>query len=256
MKSSLEGVQWKTLRSPASVKAFSGASIAIPVWICIAPIWILPEYFDLLGAHGVRRIVVLSSTSRFTKSNSADTKEQELAFRLADAEMKVQQWADLHHVEWIILRPTLIYGFGRDKNISEIARFIRQFSFFPLFGGAIGLRQPVHATDVAGACYLALRDSKVRNRAYDISGGEILSYREMVLRVFVGLDRQPRLITIPLWVFDIGLFFLRWFPRYHKWSSGMAVRMNQDMVFDHGDAVRDFGYAPRAFSVGIKAIDS
>jgi hypothetical protein len=27
----------------------------------------------------------------------------------------------------------------------------------------------------------------------------------------------------------------------------MAQRMNQDLVFDHGDAARDLGFAPRAF---------
>ncbi|MDP1615053.1 MAG: NAD(P)-dependent oxidoreductase, partial [Methylococcales bacterium] len=30
----------------------------IPFWLCVAPIWILPEYFDLLLTYGARRIVV------------------------------------------------------------------------------------------------------------------------------------------------------------------------------------------------------
>ncbi len=62
-------------------------------------------------------------------------------------------------VEWVILRPTLIYGHGRDKNITEIARFIRRFGFFPLLGKANGLRQPIHVEDVAEACFAALRIS-------------------------------------------------------------------------------------------------
>ncbi|MDE2387463.1 MAG: NAD(P)-dependent oxidoreductase, partial [Betaproteobacteria bacterium] len=42
----------------------------IHTWLCVAPIWILPEYFGLLSAYNARRIIVLSSTSRFTKVTS------------------------------------------------------------------------------------------------------------------------------------------------------------------------------------------
>ena len=96
----------------------------------------------MLERYGACRVVALSSTSRFTKDDSSDPEEQAIALRLADAEARVQAWAASHGVEWVILRPTLIYGLGRDKNIAEIARFIRRFGFFPLFGKAKGLRQP------------------------------------------------------------------------------------------------------------------
>ena len=39
-----------------------------PYWICVAPIWMLPDYFALIEAAGARRVVVLSSTSPFYKS--------------------------------------------------------------------------------------------------------------------------------------------------------------------------------------------
>jgi nucleoside-diphosphate-sugar epimerase len=77
---------------------------------------VLPQYFPLLEAYGVRRVVALSSTSRFTKDDSSDPEEQAIALRLADAEACVQAWAASHGVEWIILRPTLIYGRGRSGS--------------------------------------------------------------------------------------------------------------------------------------------
>jgi nucleoside-diphosphate-sugar epimerase len=147
----------------------------------------------------------------------------------------------------VVLRPTLIYGLGRDKNIAEIARFIRRFGFFPLLGKAMGLRQPVHAEDVAGACVAALKAPLAVNRAYNISGGETLPYREMVRRVFAALQKRPRLLTIPLVVFRMAVACLRLFRRYRNWSAAMAERMNRDLVFDHAEAARDLGYAPRPF---------
>ena len=224
-----------------------GGEGVIPHWICVTPIWVLPDYFDLFDAQGVRRVVVLSSTSRFTKDDSTDPEEQAIALRLVDAEARVREWAESRGVEWVILRPTLIYGLGRDKNIAEIARFIRRFNFFPLFGKATGLRQPIHAMDVAGACLAALQAPCAANRAYNISGGETLTYRDMVARVFAVLDCRLRLLTVPLWAFRLAVAMLRHLPRYRQWSTAMAERMNRDLVFDHAEAARDLGFKPRAF---------
>lgn len=238
-------VEWRRL--PTGPQS-SGTNIEpIPYWICVAPVWVLPKYFALLESHGVRRVVALSSTSRFTKDTSTDTHEQAIAQQLVDAEDSLQAWAQSRGVEWVVLRPTLIYDQGRDKNISEITRFIRRFGFFPVFGAAQGKRQPIHAEDVAAACLAALRSPKAANRAYNISGGETLSYRNMVGRIFAMLGVPQRLLTVPLWAFSMAVALLRQVPRYRAWSSAMAERMNRDMVFDHSEATRDFGFTPRKF---------
>ena len=245
-----DGVVWRQINPSPSPLAFPLAEEAhIPNWICVAPIWTLPNYFSLLEGHGACRVVALSSTSLFTKDNSNDPTEQALAQRLADAEAELCAWAKGRSVEWTILRPTLIYGRGRDKNLSEIARLIRRFGFFPLCGQGLGLRQPVHVVDVAAACFAALTAAEARNRDYNISGAETLPYREMVCRVFAALRRPPRFLVLPLSVFKLALIGLRLFPRYRHWSVAMAERMNRDLVFDHSDAVRDFGYFPKPFRI-------
>lgn len=222
---------------------------ATPYWICVAPIWVLPDYFSLIEASGARRVVALSSTSRFTKVGSGDMAENAVAAKLAESEARVQTWAEERGIEWVVLRPTLIYGLGRDKNISEIARFIRRFGFFPLLGQAQGLRQPIHAEDVAAACVAALQATDAANRAYNISGGETLAYRDMVARVFAAMGRPVRLVTVPLWAFRLAVSMLRSLPRYRHWSVAMAERMNRDLVFDHSEAACDFGFKPRGFEL-------
>jgi nucleoside-diphosphate-sugar epimerase len=219
----------------------------IPDWICLTPIWVLPDYFALLEASGARRVVVLSSTSRFTKVGSSDSAEYAIAAKLIDGEKRVRAWATSRGIEWIILRPTLIYGLARDKNIGEIARFIRRFGFFPLLGKANGLRQPIHALDVATACISALLARNAANQAYNISGGETIAYRDMVTHVFGALGRRPRLLTVPFWAFRLAVAVLRGLPHYRQWSTAMVERMNRDLVFDHTEAARDFGFKPRGF---------
>jgi nucleoside-diphosphate-sugar epimerase len=209
----------------------------------------------MLETIGVRNVVALSTTSRFIKHDSSDPEEQAIAMRLADAEAQMQVWAERHGVEWIILRPTLIYGLGRDKNVSEIVRFVRRFGFFPLFGEAKGLRQPIHVQDVASACIAALDSSVTANRAYNLSGAESLTYREMVTRIFEALNRPVRLLPVPLLAFRFAVSILRFLPRYRHWSSAMAERMNSDLVFDHSEATRDFGFKPRPFLLNAEDVD-
>ena len=216
-------------------------------WICAAPIWVLPEHFQLMELKGVRRIVVISSTSRYGKLNSTDSSEKELANRLAEAEFAVQKWAEDKSIEWVILRPTLIYGLAQDKNITEIAGFVSRFGFFPVFGKAQGLRQPIHVDDVAKACVSALFQEEIKGASYNISGSESLPYREMVKRIFLAMGRRPILISIPLWLFRIAFSVIKFIPKYHHWSPAMAQRINQDLVFDHFEAEKDFNFQSRGF---------
>ncbi len=237
-------ITWRQLAQPSAPDRISEK---IGLWICAAPIWVLPEHFKLLSSYGIKRIVTLSSTSCITKKKSTDVNEQKIVQQLIEGENRVAAWAAANHIEWIILRPTLIYGFGRDKNITEIARFIRRFGFFPLFGKATGLRQPIHARDVAATCIYTLKALNLKNRTYNLTGGETLSYREMIRRVFLALDRKPRLVTLPLWLFHLATTLVRRIPRYRHWNSAMAARMNQDLVFDSTELQRQLNFSSGPF---------
>lgn len=219
----------------------------IPEWISTMPLWALPEQLPALERLGARHVVGVGSTSRFTKTASADAGERAVAAKLQRAEEEFAEGAARYGIRWTVLRPTLVYGLGRDRNVCEIARFVERFGFFPIFGGAAGLRQPVHAEDVAAACIAALARPAAHDRAFDVSGGETLRYRDMVERVFEALGRRPRLLRIPLWAFATGTAVLRRWPRYAGWTPAMAARMNEDLVFDHAAAARELDFRPRRF---------
>lgn len=229
-------------------------------WVYVAHIWTVADSFGVLERFGAKRLVALSSTSRFTKVDSSEPKDRELADRLATSEDRVLAWASKADVDCTILRPTLIYGGGDDRNISEIAALIRKIGFFPLLGPATGLRQPVHVDDVASACLGALF-RRLPSTSYNISGAEVLPYRELVTRVYRAMGRTPRLLHVPRFVAVAGIHLLRLLPRFRTATTGMAERMMIDMIFDHSDATRDFDYAPRGFTllptdVGASAEDA
>ena len=214
----------------------------------IAPLRLLPALLPGFLAKGGRRVVCFGTTSRYSKAVSGDAKEQAFAAEQIAAESRVAELCEAANAAWTVFRPTLIYGAGMDRNVTVIARLIRRFSVFPLFGEASGKRQPVHADDLAAACVAVLAEPKTFNSAYDLAGGETLTYREMVERIFVAEGRTPRFLPVPLAAFRAAMWCVSCIPRFKDFNGEMARRMNEDLVFDFADAARDFGFAPRNFA--------
>jgi len=211
----------------------------------LSPIWLLPSVLPTLKARGMERLIAFSSTSRFTKTDSPDPGERAVALELAGAEAAVETWCAEHGVAWTILRPTLIYDEGRDENVSRIARLVKRFHVMPLSGKGEGLRQPVHAADLAAGALAAAHAPATRDRAYDLVGGETVTYRVMVDRVFEGLGKHPRSLPMPTWLFALIMRLAK--PFYPGATTAMGARMGQDLTFDSSEAMRDFGWTPRKF---------
>ena len=211
----------------------------------LAPLPLILPLLRALPASQHPAIVALGTTSVFSKAASADPREQALVRSMQEAEETLQDLARLGKLRSTLLRPTLVYDGRRDKNVTRIARLVRRFGFFPLAAPGRGLRQPLHAEDLAAACVSAL-DGK--GGVYNLGGGEILSYRVMLERIFAGLGRRPRILPLPPALYRAAIRLARVLPRYREITPGMADRMNEDMVFDSSDAVRDLGFKPRGFA--------
>ncbi len=213
--------------------------------ISLSPIWLLPPALTKLLETGARRVIAFSSTSRVTKIQSPVAAERAVAERLADGEAQTLSLCAGAGVACTLLRPTLIYAEGQDQNVSRLAALIRRFGVLPLSGGGEGLRQPVHADDLAWAALALLNAPAAFGKIYDLPGGETLSYRAMVERVFESLGRKPRILTVPPPVWRLGLALAS--PVLKGATSAMGQRMAQDLTFDAGPAQADFGWSPRPF---------
>ena len=213
--------------------------------LSLSPIWLLPRALPALLATGATRLVAFSSTSRLTKARSPVASEREVAERLAAGEAAVMEACGVAGVGWTILRPTLIYSEGEDGNVSRLAALIARFGVLPLAGRGEGLRQPVHAGDLAEAAWRVLDAPAAVDSIYALPGGETLSYREMTVRIFEALGSRPRLLSLPPLLWRLGLTVVSpWLPNA---TVAMGGRMNENLTFDVTPAATDFGYAPRAF---------
>lgn len=199
------------------------------------------------GAVAAPRVVAFGSTSLETKRESADPSERELVRRLGEGERTVFAKAGERGTAATLLRPTLVYGAGRDASLTRIAALARRSGVFPLPSGACGLRQPVHVDDLADAALACLQQPVSHGRAYALPGGETLTYREMVRRVLACLQPPARMVELPAPLFAFALRLAQLTGRARGLGDAAVGRMREDLVFDVGPAARDLGYAPRAF---------
>jgi nucleoside-diphosphate-sugar epimerase len=202
----------------------------------------LPRFFN----PSLKRIVAFSSTSVITKQDTEVEAEREMIERLADAERRIAAACEQHDVGWTILRPTLIYAEGRDTNITPLSRLICRFGFMPLVGGGPGLRQPVHAEDLAIGAISAAASPAAINKFYSLPGAETLTYREMIGRVFDAMQLPRRMVRVPASLWRAGFCLAK--PLFPGANVAMGIRMMKDMTFDSTPAARDFGWNPRAFN--------
>lgn len=193
------------------------------------------------------RVVAFGSTSLETKQDSSDGLERDLAGRLHEAETRIFQVAERRRAGATLLRPTLVYGAGRDKSLTRIALLAQRSGFFVLPRDANGLRQPVHVQDLAAAAFAVIDKSDTFGRSYALPGGEALPYMEMVERTLASLQPPARLIRLPTPLFKAALATAHVFGKMQGLNDAAVARMGEDLVFDAEPARRDFGYAPRGF---------
>lgn len=94
-------VEWRQIEEQ-TISPLPHVTAPITHWISAAPLWDLTGHLILLSSYGAKRVVALSSISRFTKSDSSDLAERRIAEHLTQAEDALQRWAEEGGRKWII----------------------------------------------------------------------------------------------------------------------------------------------------------
>jgi nucleoside-diphosphate-sugar epimerase len=212
----------------------TGASIIISA----APIFVVSSALSRIGQSGGVRVVACSSMSARAKLNSPSMDDRRVAHALLQAEEVILE----RNSQAIVIRPTMIYGHPVTRNVASIQRFARRFRFLAVPSCATGLRQPVHAHDVAAAL-LAAAACGVGGRRYELGGGERVSFIDMMSRI--AASESVPLFTLP----SPGAARLARIACASGLSrvGGVLYRLRQDQCAENCETVRDLGVNPRPF---------
>ena len=193
-------------------------------------------------AAGVKRGIFISTTAIFTQLNAGSK-----SVRLA-AESAIQASG----LNYTILRPTMIYGSPRDRNMWRLIRLLRVTPVMPIFGDGESLQQPIFVDDVAQAVLLALQTDTTIGKSYNIAGKDPLTYNQVIDTVASALGKRVWKLHLPYMPIVRALQFTEQMNIRLPIKAEQVLRLNEDKSFSYADAQRDFGFSPRSFEEGIR----
>ncbi len=191
---------------------------------------------------GIQRAVFISTTAIFTQLN-AGSKKVRVAAELA---------IETSGLKYTILRPTMIYGSPRDRNMWRLIRFMRVSPIVPIFGDGEYLQQPIYVDDVAQALVSCLSNDNTIGKSYNIAGKQALTYNEVIDTIAKGMNKRVRKIHVPS---KPVVSLLRFFERVQipfPIKAEQVLRLNENKDFSYAEAQSDFGFSPLTFGEGIK----
>jgi nucleoside-diphosphate-sugar epimerase len=220
---------------------------AADVILSLGPLDAFAAWFEGNAVAGVHRVIALSSMSAETKRASTDSFERALSESLRSAERRLLDAAAARGIACTVLRPTLIYGGGADRSLVPIARFALRWHLLPVPLGAVGLRQPVHAADVAAAVDAVVGCPAAHGKTYALGGGERLRFDHMLLRLRAAMPAFVLPLPVPQALIR-ALLRIRSVGAARVTSAAAVGRLRTALIADNAEATRDFGYSPRAFN--------
>ncbi|MCI0556509.1 MAG: NAD(P)H-binding protein [Anaerolineae bacterium] len=190
---------------------------------------------------GIKRAVFISTTAIFTQLNAPSKK-----IRVA-AELAIEPSG----LNYTILRPTMIYGSPRDRNMWRLIRFMRYSPIVPVFGDGKYLQQPIYVDDVAQAVVSCLSNDVTIGKSYNIAGKHALTYNEVIDTIAKRMNKRIWKLRVPskLVASLLGLFERTRIPFPIK--AEQVLRLNENKDFSYAEAQKDFGFSPLVFEEGI-----
>lgn len=118
----------------------------------------------------------------------------------AQSKLDAERLIENSGLEWLIFRPSLIYGRKCRFGLYIIEKSIRKFGIVPVFGDGLKLEQPIHVDECADYVnYYALNGTC--GRIVELFGRDAMSYNEMCRIIAQCMNMKVRLLHVPAWPF-------------------------------------------------------
>ena len=173
------------------------------------------ERMNVEGTSNVARAAVAAGVKRFVHCGTAGIYGQRVAGTISEstpirpwnsyersklaADQRVREIASEAGMEFVILRPTAVYG-PRDERLMKLFRSVQK-GRFPLFGSGDGRRHMIYVTDLADAFLRACTAPKAVNHELIVAGPKAVPLREMLQTIAHAANRPafgPRLPLKPM----------------------------------------------------------
>ncbi|MCX7766705.1 MAG: hypothetical protein N2246_08400, partial [Candidatus Sumerlaeia bacterium] len=208
----------------------------------ISPISVAPSVVQICEELAISRVLFISSARKYSRLYKAQ----------AEQIAKCEQLIARSSLDYIILRPTMIYGDERDRNINPLVRYLQRYRFFPLPYRGERLVRPLFVDDLVNLIIGLIQQDKFGRRAYDVAGPEALKARELL--EIIGKETNTRffLWLLPDWFSELLVFFLHHIPLGTR-HIRQFLSFTEDRTVDIRPVMEDLHFAPTTFVEGFRS---
>lgn len=190
-------------------------------------------------ATGLERVTFVNTAGIYSKYR-----------RYASDYLRIENIIRSSGLRYTIIRPTMIYGNHRDRNIHKLVKIVNWLPIIPIVGKGDALVQPIHAQDLADLIVRAALDPATIGKEYDVGGKSPISYRELLADIAETIGKRRLFVPIPYW---LGLFvgYVGEIIPNGLVNVERIQRLREDKIVDYSLARDELGFSPRSFREGV-----
>ncbi len=207
-----------------------------------------PSIIEVAIEKNVKRVILVHTTGIFSKFKHASAEYKIIEKKIGEIVNNGRP-----NLSVTILRPTMIYGDLKDRNVSQFIKMIDKIRIMPVINNGRSLIQPVYASDLGTAYYKVLMNPiQTMNKQYNLSGEKQVEMIDFLKLISKQLNKKTFFIYVPL---SLGVLIAKIIKlvTFNKINYIEKVqRMGEDRNYSHENAITDFGYNPIPLEEGVQ----
>jgi nucleoside-diphosphate-sugar epimerase len=153
-------------------------------------------------------------------------------------------------LQFVILRPTLMFGWFDRKHLGWLSRFMRKIPIFPIPGSGRYTRQPLYVGDFCEIIISCLENRR-GGGVYNISGQQSMSYIDIIRAIRKTTGSTTILVHIPYGMFRFLLWVWSVFDKNPPFTTQQLEALCANDEFEVIDWPSIFGVLPTPFEMAI-----
>jgi len=189
---------------------------------------------------GVKKIIYISSSAASLNGGG-----------YSRSKLEAEQLIKKSGMQWLILRPSEVYGHREGDSINRLIRWIQRYIFVPVIGTGTCKLSPVFIDDVVSAIASSIFNKELENETIVLAGPEELTYDDLVDRVAAYFGVKRLKLHLPAGLIRFGITVMP------KLGMNILVpdqisRLLCNKSFKIDLAKEKLDYSPRVLEEGIK----
>ena len=190
-------------------------------------------------AAGVQRLVHLSGMGVETRSSNN---------RYIQSKIEAEDAIIAGFDTATILRPSVVFG-PEDALFNRMAKAAAQAPFMPVVGDGSAKVQPVFVGDVGAAAVAVLQRPDTAKSVFELGGPRVYSYRELAALTLRAIDRDKRIVGVPVGLMKLAGFFCEFLPVPPITADQVGLLTTDVVVRGGAKGLADLGITPTAAEI-------